>query len=49
MIWRGKVYGTLDELHLNVRDLLRHLCPDTIASITGYWFILSALSVAGIY
>lgn len=43
-----QVYDTLDELRLDVRDLLRHLCPDTIVSITGYWFILSALSVANI-
>lgn len=42
-------YETLDDLRQDVRDLLRHLCPQTISSITGYWFILSALSVAGIY
>lgn len=41
-------YQTLDDLRLDVRDLLAHLCPSTIASITGYWFILGALSVAGI-
>lgn len=41
-------YATLDELRRDMRDLLSHICPKTIASITGYWFILSTLSVAGI-
>ncbi|BAU13035.1 transposase [Leptolyngbya sp. NIES-3755] len=41
-------YETLEALRLDVRDLLSHLCQKTIASLTGYWFILSALSVAGI-
>jgi transposase len=41
-------YDTLENLRLDVRDLLSHLCRETISSITGYWFILSALSVAGI-
>lgn len=41
-------YETLEALRLDVRDLLNHLSQSAIASITGYWFILSALSVAGI-
>lgn len=41
-------YDTLEELRLDVRDLLSYLCPQTIVSLTGYEFILSALSVAGI-
>lgn len=41
-------YETLEDLRLDVRNLLAHLCPKTVASLARYWFILSALSVAGI-
>jgi len=41
-------YDSLEDLRLDVRDLLKHLGQETVASITGYGFILSALSVAGI-
>ncbi len=41
-------YETLEALRLDVRDLLNQLSRNAIASITEYWFILSALSVAGI-
>jgi transposase len=41
-------YETLEDLRLDVRDLLSQLCPQTISSLTQYWFIFSALSVAGI-
>ncbi len=38
-------FRTLDELQTKVDQLLAELTPEIIASITGYPFILDALSV----
>ena len=41
-------FKTLDQLQTKVDQLLAELTPDVIASITGYFFILEALSVVNI-
>ena len=45
---RWAAFKTLEELQIKVGQLLAQLTPEIIASITGYPFILDALSVANI-
>lgn len=45
---RWQLFSTLDELRLAVRKVLKKLDQSTIASLTGWNFILDALYVAGI-
>lgn len=42
---RWTAFKTLEELQIRVGQLLAELTPEIIASITGYPFILDALSV----
>ena len=42
---RWAAFKTLEELQIKVGELLAELTPEIIASITGYPFILDALSV----
>lgn len=42
---RWAAFKTLEELQIKVGQLLAELTPEIIASITGYPFILDALSV----
>ncbi len=42
---RWASFKTLEELQIKVGQLLAELTPEIIASITGYSFILDALSV----
>ena len=46
LAWR--LFDTLDQLREAVSQELEHLQPQAIASLTGWNFILDALSVAGI-
>jgi hypothetical protein len=41
---KGATFKTLDQLQAKVDQLLALLTPEVIASITGYEFILDALS-----
>ncbi len=45
---KGEVFDTLDDLRTALREVLDYLTPDWLASLAGYPYILSALSVAGI-
>jgi hypothetical protein len=47
LAWR--LFDTLEQLREAVAQELEQLQPQTIASLTGWDFILDALSVAGIY
>lgn len=46
---KGEIFGSLDDLRNAVTEVLGYLSPDWIASLSGYHYILSALSVAGIH
>jgi transposase len=43
---RGVNFSNLDELRLTIRQILEYMTPEWIASLTGYPFILRALSDA---
>lgn len=45
---KNKVFDSLDFLRKKLADILAEFSQDNIASITGYSFILEALSVAGL-
>ncbi len=45
---KNKVFDSLDFLRKNLANILANFSQEDIASITGYDFILSALSVAGL-
>ena len=45
---KHKVFDNLDFLRKNLDNILGQLSQKTIASVTGYDFILDALSVAGL-
>jgi hypothetical protein len=45
---KGDVFETLDDLRTAVREVLGYLTPEWLASISGYPYLLSALSVAEI-
>ena len=45
---KGDVFETLDDLRTAVREVLGYLTPEWLASLSGYPYLLSALSVAGI-
>ncbi|MEM1367471.1 MAG: transposase [Cyanobacteria bacterium P01_H01_bin.15] len=44
-----EMFDSLEELEVKVEKLLDALTPDIVRSLTGYDFILDALSVAGIF
>ncbi|MBW4445171.1 MAG: IS630 family transposase [Plectolyngbya sp. WJT66-NPBG17] len=46
---KNEIFGTLDDLRNAITEVLSYLSPDWIASLSGYSYILSALSVAGIH
>ncbi len=46
---KGEVFDNLDALRAALREVLGYLTPDWLASLSGYDYILSALSVAGIH
>ncbi len=46
IVWQN--YDDLDQLHNALAQELQQLEPQTIASLTGWDYILDALSVAGI-
>jgi transposase len=43
---RGENFPNLDELRLAISEILEYMTPEWIASLTGYDFILRALSDA---
>jgi len=45
---KGTVFENLDALREALREVLGYFTPDWLASLSGYDYILSALSVAGI-
>lgn len=45
---KGEVFESLDDLRMAVREVLGYLTPEWLASIAGYPYLLSTLSVAGI-
>lgn len=45
---KGEVFKDLDALRAALKEVLGYLTPDWLASVSGYGYILSALSVAGI-
>jgi transposase len=45
---KGEVFETLDDLRTAVREVLGYLTPEWLASIAGFPYLLSALSVADI-
>ncbi len=45
---KHKVFDNLDFLRKNLDNILGQFSQKTIASVTGYDFILNALSVAGL-
>lgn len=45
---KGEVFDTLDDLRTAVREVLGYLTPEWLASMAGFPYILSALSVAEI-
>lgn len=45
---RWELFRDLNQLQTKVDELIAHLTAETVASITGYNFILEALSVANI-
>jgi transposase len=45
---RWASFKTLEQLQIKLGELLAQLTPEVIASITGYPFILEALSVVGV-
>ena len=45
---KGKLFNNLDSLKITLDNILNHFSQTNIASITGYDFILEALSVARI-
>lgn len=42
------MFENLDALHAALKEVLGYLTPDWLASVLGYDYILSALSVAGV-
>lgn len=47
LIW--ELFENLDNLRAKVAQLLAQLTPEIVASLTGYDYILNALSVANIF
>jgi transposase len=45
---KWELFSELKQLQAKVDELVNALTPQQVASITGYTFILNALSVAGI-
>ncbi|MEH2257879.1 hypothetical protein [Nostoc sp.] len=46
---KWELFENLDNLRSQVAQLLAQLTPEIIASLTGYDYILNALSVANIF
>ncbi len=46
---KWKLFDNLEDLRVRVAQLLAELTPQIAASLTGYDFILNALSVANIF
>ncbi|MBA3921860.1 MAG: hypothetical protein H0X31_09260 [Nostocaceae cyanobacterium] len=47
--WRWILFKDLTQLQTKVEKLIADLSKETVVSITGFGFILDALSVTGIF
>jgi transposase len=46
---KSELFDDLEKLRIKIAQLLAQLTPEIAASLTGYDFILNALSVANIF